>query len=103
VERVLTLEVEMVDRKTRLTPNKHRDPWESVKERKKKAAAYSLESYKSSTHNACYIAPVEAKTRGQAPAGVILKHMENKRMIAMNNVEKKMEQIVRVWFRFEDS
>jgi hypothetical protein len=38
----LTLEVEMVDRKTRLTPNKHRDPWESVKERKKEKSSSLL-------------------------------------------------------------
>jgi hypothetical protein len=90
VEWVLVLRGETQDHKSRTTPSKHDDPWNPKPK------------------------PVQVPRRivnpgppprpaAMAPAGAVLRHVENRRVINTEEAEKKMEEIVKDLFKYEEN
>jgi hypothetical protein len=89
VEWVLVLRGETQDYKSRTTPSKHDDPWNP------KPKPVQLPKR---VANPCPPPPLVA----MAPAGAVLRHVENRRVISTEEAEKKMEEIVRDLFKYEE-
>ena len=94
VEWVFVIRGETVDRKTRVLPIKHEDPWNP--EPKAPVAIATP-------------APVvpavaaPAQTRTQVPAGTVLRHVENRRVMTAEEAEKKMVELVQDLFCCEEA
>jgi hypothetical protein len=88
VEWVLVLRGETLDHKSRTIPSKHDDPWNP----KPKPAQVARRVV-----NPCPPPPPAP----MAPAGAVLRHVENRRVISTEEAEKKMEEIVSDLFKYE--
>jgi hypothetical protein len=98
VEWLVVIRGETVDHKTRVLPSKHEDPWSP-----KPKQTLPLRTM-TPAPVVPVVAPVQAQTqlRAQVPAGTVLRHVENRRVMTADEAEKKMEEIVRDLFRCED-
>jgi hypothetical protein len=94
VEWVIVLKGETVDHKTRVMPNKHEDPW-NPKPRPQLAPPRVVNP---TPVVPAVVAPVQPQARTQVPAGTVLRHVENRRVMTREEAEKKMEEIVRDLF-----
>jgi hypothetical protein len=97
VEWVIVIRGETVDRKSRVMPCKHEDPWNP----KPKTQAAVATPASAAVAVAPVAAPVQVQThiRAQVPAGAVLRHVENRRVMTTEEVERKMDEIVRDLFR----
>ncbi|KAN0122658.1 hypothetical protein V8E51_000984 [Hyaloscypha variabilis] len=92
VEWVLVLRGETVDRKMRVLPVKHEDPWNTKLKLKQAVPA---------TPAPVVAVPAQIRPRTQVPAAV-LRHVENRRAMTADEAEKKMDEIVGDLFRGEE-
>ncbi|KAE9381314.1 hypothetical protein N431DRAFT_392368 [Stipitochalara longipes BDJ] len=96
VEWVVVLRGETADRKTRVLPIKHEDPWNP----KPKAQA-TVVTPAPVVPAVAAPAQVQGQTRAQVPAGTVLRHVENRRAMTAEEAQKKMDEIVGDLFRCE--
>jgi len=90
VEWVIVLRGETQDHKSRTTPSKHDDAW-NPRPKPVQVARRVV--------NPCPPPPPAP----MAPAGVVLRHVENRRVVSTEEAEKKMEEIVRDLFKYEEN
>jgi hypothetical protein len=98
VEWVFVIRGETVDHKTRVLPSKHEDPWNP----KPKAQAVPARVVTPAPVVATVATPVQVQARAQVPAGTVLRHVENRRSMTMEEAEKKMKEMVRDLFRCQE-
>jgi hypothetical protein len=94
VEWLIVLKGETVDHKTRVTPNKHEDPWNP----KPKPQLAPPRVVNPAPVVPAVVAQVQPQARTQVPAGTVLRHVENRRVMTSEEAEKKMVEIVRDLF-----
>jgi len=97
VEWVVVIKGETVDHKTRVMPNKHEDPWNP----KPKPQLSPPRVINPAPVVPAAGTPVQPQARTQQPAGTVLRHVENRRVMTSEEAGKKMEEIVRDLFRSE--
>jgi hypothetical protein len=97
VEWIVVIKGETVDHKTRTLPSKHEDPWNP----KPKQQLVPRTVVNPAPAMPAVVVPVQPQTRAQVPAGTVLRHVENRRVMTAEEAEKKMEEIVRDLFRSE--
>jgi hypothetical protein len=98
VEWVFVIRGETVDHKTRVLPSKHEDPWNP----KPKAQAVPARVVTPTPVVPAVATPVQVQARAQVPAGTVLRHVENRRSMTMEEAEKKMKEIVGDLFRCQE-
>ncbi len=104
VEWVIVIRGETVDRKNRVMPCKHEDPW-NPKPKTTQATVVPPTPATVAATPTCVAAPVQLqtqiRTRTQVPAGTVLRHVETRRAMTAEEAERKMDEIVRDLFRSE--
>jgi hypothetical protein len=103
VEWVIVIRGETVDRKSRVMPCKHEDPWNPKPKTTQATVAPPVPV--TAVAATPVAAPVELqpqiRTQTQVPAGTVLRHVENRRVMTAEEAERKMDEIVRDLFRCE--
>jgi len=106
VEWLIVIKGETVDHKTRVTPDKHEDPWNP----KPKQQVLATPPRIVTPVPAPAMVPVmqcpaiaaqnQACVRQRLPvqAGTVLRHVENRRVMSVEEAERKMEEIVKDLF-----
>jgi hypothetical protein len=89
VEWVLVLRSKTLDHKLRTIPSKHNDPWNP----KPKPVLVTRR----------VVNPCPPPPPALMPAGAVLRHVENRRVISIEEAEKKMEEIVRDLSKYEEN
>jgi hypothetical protein len=104
VEWVIVIRGETVDRKSRVMPCKHEDPW-NPKPKTQQVTVPTPAPVAVAALSVAKPAPVQLqtqiRTQTQVPAGTVLRHVENRRVMTAEEAEKKMDEIVRDLFRCE--
>ena len=99
VEWVVVIRGETVDRKSRVMPCKHEDPW-NPKPKTTQAAVPTPVPAAVPVAAPVQLQP-QIRTQTQVPAGAVLRHVENRRVMTAEEAERKMDEIVRDLFRCE--
>jgi len=104
VEWVVVIRGETVDRKNRVMPCKHEDPW-NPKPKTQQVTVPTPAPVAVAALPVAKPAPVQLQTQirtpTQVPAGTVLRHVENRRVMTAEEAERKMDEIVRDLFRCE--
>jgi hypothetical protein len=108
VEWVIVIRGETVDRKNRVMPCKHEDPWNPKSKTQQVTVATPAPVAVAVTPTPMAApTPVQLhtpiRTQTQVPAGTVLRHVENRRVMTAEEAERKMDEIVRDLFRRESA
>jgi hypothetical protein len=107
VEWVIVIRGETVDRKNRVMPCKHEDPWNPKPKPQGTVANPTPAAVAVTPTPVAAPAPVQLqtqiRTQTQVPAGTVLRHVENRRVMTAEEAERKMDEIVRDLFRRESA
>lgn len=98
IDWVVVIKGETVDRKTRVMPSKHEDPW-NPKPKQQLALPRVVNSVRAVPPVA---ATVQAQARAQVQAGTVLRYVENRRVMTSGEAERKMGEIVSNLFPYKE-
>jgi hypothetical protein len=88
IDWVVVIKGETVDRKTRVMPSKHEDPW-NPKPKQQLALPRVVNP-----------ATVQAQARAQVQVRTVLRYVETRRVMTSGEAERKMEEIVNDLFPY---
>jgi hypothetical protein len=98
IDWVVVIKGDTADRKTRVMPSKHEDPWNP---KPKQQLALPIVANPAPAVPTV-AATAQAQGRAQLQAGTVLRHVENRSVMTGEEAEKKMEEIVSELFPYKE-